>query len=328
MYNIKTTKVEKTEAVTFSDLGMLESDIEEILRCSIDMLCDDEESMLIVGRQVKNEKHGRSDLTAVDNNGSIVLIEIKRDRKDIENRKESFEFQAIRYAASYATVDTPDSLVKKVYAPYIEKYRSEFELGELTSYELGIRKLNEFLRVNEAEKSFNNKQKIILVASDFDEQTLSAVAWLNSNNVDMSCYKLTPYKLNEEIYLNVEKLLPLTEYNDYYVDLMDKSILTAGKGRKKMTRRSLPKIDLMLEWGVVKEGDTIIAKGREDEAVLLSNGNVMIDGEERSMQAWLKDIYGWSSVQTYVFAVHKETGKTLSQIREEYMEQEKENLTK
>lgn len=78
-----------------------------------------------------------------------------------------------------------------MYAPYIEKYRSEFELGELTSYELGIRKLNEFLRVNEAEKSFNKKQKIILVASDFDEQTLSAVAWLNSNNVDMSCYKLT-----------------------------------------------------------------------------------------------------------------------------------------
>ncbi|MBS4031619.1 MAG: hypothetical protein KGZ63_09410 [Clostridiales bacterium] len=75
MYNIKGKKAEKIEAVTFSDLGIQENDIEEILRCSIDMLCDDEESMLIVGRQVKNEKNGRSDLTAVDNNGSIVLIE-------------------------------------------------------------------------------------------------------------------------------------------------------------------------------------------------------------------------------------------------------------
>ena len=100
MYNIKSKKAVKQEAVTFSELGMKENDIEEILRCSIDMLCDDEESMLIVGRQVKNEKLGRSDLTAIDNNGNIVLIEIKRDRKDIENRKEAFEFQAIRYAAS------------------------------------------------------------------------------------------------------------------------------------------------------------------------------------------------------------------------------------
>ena len=87
LYNIKGKKTEKIEAVTFSELDMKESDIEEILRCSIDMLCDDEESMLIVGRQVKNEKNGRSDLTAIDNEGNIVLIEIKRDKKDIECRK-------------------------------------------------------------------------------------------------------------------------------------------------------------------------------------------------------------------------------------------------
>ena len=321
MYSIKGKQAARIEPITFSELNMTENDIEEILRNSIDMICDEEESMLIVGRQVRNEKNGRSDLTAVDNNGNIVLIEIKRDRNDIVHRREAFEFQAIRYAASYATIDETDDLVKKVYAPYIEKYRSEYELGELTSFELGIRKLNEFLQVNDAQKNFNEKQRIILVASDFDEQTLSAVAWLNSNNVDMSCYRLTPYKLNEDLFFYVEKLLPVTNYEDYYVNLMDKSVMTTVAGDKKITRRSLPKIDLMLEWGAVKEGDIIVAKGREDEGRLLSNGNVMVNGEEKSMQAWLKEIYGWSSVQTYVFAVHKETGKTLSQIREEYMEQ-------
>lgn len=327
MYSIKGKQAARIEPVTFSELNMTENDIEEVLRNSIDMICDEEESMLIVGRQVRNEKNGRSDLTAVDNNGNIVLIEIKRDRKDIEHRKEAFEFQAIRYAASYATIDKTDDLVKKVYAPYIEKYRSEFELGELTSFELGIRKLNEFLQVNDAQKNFNEKQRIILVASDFDEQTLSAVAWLNSNNVDMSCYRLTPYKLNEDLFFYVEKLLPVTNYDDYYVNLMDNSAATTVTGDKKITRRSLPKIDLMLEWGVVKEGDIIVAKGREDEGRLLSNGNVMVNGEEKSMQAWLKEVYGWSSVQTYVFAVHKETGKTLSQIREEYMAQKETKNT-
>ena len=320
MYIIKGKQASRIEPVTFSELKMSENDIEEILRNSIDMICDEEESMLIVGRQVRNEKNGRSDLTAVDNNGNIVLIEIKRDRKDIEHRKEAFEFQAIRYAASYATIDSTDDLVKKVYAPYIEKYRSEFELGELTSFELGIRKLNEFLQVNDVLKNFNQRQRIILVASDFDEQTLSAVAWLNSNNVDMSCYKLTPYKLNEDLYCYVEKLLPVTNYDDYYVNLMDKSVIKTASGEKKITRKSLPKIDLMLQWGVVKEGDTIVAKGKGDEGTLLSNGNVFVNGEEKSMQAWLKAIYEWSSVQTYIFAVHKETGKTLSQIRVEYME--------
>jgi len=320
MYNIKDSKADRIEPVTFSKLNMLENDIEEILRNSIDMICDEEESMLIVGRQVRNEKKGRSDLTAIDNNGNIVLIEIKRDRKDIEHRKEAFEFQAIRYAASYATIEEIDELVTNVYAPYIEKYKNEFDLGELTSYELGIRKLNEFLKINDAEKNFNKKQRIVLVASDFDEQTLSAVAWLDSNNVDISCYRLTPYELKEEIYFNIEKLLPTSDYNDYYVNLMDKSDIVKGTKTTKTKRRSLPKIDAMLEWGVVKEGDIIVAKNKEDEATLLSNGHVSVDGEEKSIQSWLKEIFGWSSVQTYAFTVHKETGKTLSEIRKEYME--------
>ena len=157
MYNIRNKHAERIESVTFSSLNMLESDIEEILRNSIDMICDEEESMLIVGRQVQNERGARSDLTAVDNNGNIVLIEIKRDRRDVERRKEAFEFQAIRYAASYATIEEVDDLVKKVYAPYIDKYKDEFELGELTSYELGVRKLNEFLCENDAEQNFNTK---------------------------------------------------------------------------------------------------------------------------------------------------------------------------
>ena len=324
MYSISGKEAEKIPSVTFSELNLLENDIEELIRNNIEMICDEEESMLIVGKQVRNERNGRSDLTAVDNNGNIVLIEIKRDMRDIVSRKEAFEFQAIRYAASYATINDTDDLVKKVYSPYIEKNKSEFDIGELTSYELGIRKLNEFLETNNADKSFNEKQRIILVASEFDEQTLSAVAWLNNNGVDISCYQLVPYKVNENILFSVEKLLPVTDYMDYFVNLIDNTSSYKRKSGKQSTRRSLPKIDTMLEWGVVKEGDTIIAKGKGDEAVLLKNGNVIVDGEEKSMQAWLKALYGWSSIQTYVFAIHKETGKLLSEIRKEYMERQEE----
>lgn len=77
----------------------------------------------------------------------------------------------------------------------------------------------------------------------------------------------------------------------------------------------------MLNWGVVREGDILLPKGRENqsEAILLNDGNVNVNGEVKSMHVWLKEIYEWSSVQSYAFAIHKETNKTLSQIREEYM---------
>lgn len=43
----------------------------------------------------------------------------------------------------------------------------------------------------------------------------------------------------------------------------------------------------MLEWEVVQTGDIIVPKGRNVEAKLLSNGNVEVEGEEKSIQAWL-----------------------------------------
>ncbi|WP_243154533.1 hypothetical protein [Clostridium sporogenes] len=50
----------------------------------------------MVVKQVVNKENGRSDLTAIDENGNLVLIEFKRDVKDIRQRKEAFEFQDIR----------------------------------------------------------------------------------------------------------------------------------------------------------------------------------------------------------------------------------------
>lgn len=321
MFKVNENQATRLEPLTFAELNMQEKDIEELLRLNIDMICDEEESMLIVGQQVRNKSQGRSDLTAVDHEGDIVLIEIKRDKQDITNRVESFEFQAIRYAASYATIEDPEDLVNKVYAPYIEKHRDEFEVKyeSLTSTELGMRKLIDFLEKNNALQDFNERQKIILVASDFDDQTLSAVAWLNKNSVNMSCYKLIPYKHNEEIIIHVEKLLPLSHYDDYYVDLIHPTT-PSSTSSKRISRRSLPRITTMLKWGVVKPGDIIQAKDRYDEGELLANGNVLVDGKELSLHQWLKEVYGWSSVRSYAFAVHKETGKTLSEIRKEYMD--------
>ena len=91
-------------------------------------------------------------------------------------------------------------------------------------------------------------------------------------------------------------------------------------------RTVLPKIKDMLEWGVVKGGDILAAKGSDEEATLLQNGHVSVKDEEKSMQDWLRRVTGWKSVETYKFAIHKETGKTLSQIRKEYMDENMEWL--
>jgi hypothetical protein len=321
MYLLDGKQPVKIEDTTFSDIGWKESDIEDVLRKNIDMVCDDEESLLIVGQQVKDETNKRSDLTAVDNDGNIVLIEIKRDKKDIAARKEALEFQAIRYAASCATIKSTDELIKNIFAPYVEKHKGEFaDHTDLTSTEIAQRELSDFFEKN-GTTSFNDSQRIILVAGDFDEQTLSAVAWLNSNQVDISCYRLWPSKLGSQIIIQTEKILPVTDYDDFYVDIAGNSSMTKGS-KKDISRRTLPKIDKLMEWGIVKEGDVLIAKGTDEKAVLQKDGQVMLpDNTKESIQQWLKHVYGWSSVETYAFAVDEKTGKTLSELRRDYLEE-------
>lgn len=324
MYLLNDKEPNEIEKTTFSDLGMRESDIEEILRKNINMISDGS-SMLIVGQQVVDEKKCRSDLTAVDGQGNIVLIEIKRDKKDIVHRNEAFEFQAIRYAAVCATIKDTDVLVQYVYAPYVEKHKSEYTASDaLTSSEIAARNLKDFFDTNDV-KVFNEHQRIILVASEFDDQTLSAVAWLNSNQVDISCFQIIPYKLNDNVIIDMKKLLPVSEYTDFYIKIAAQSNLVQG-AKKESTRITLPKIDDLLRNQVIKAESRLKAKDRESYAVLQSDGLVKIEatGQITSLQQWLKAVYGWSAVETYAMTIDTETGKTLAQLRSEWMAKEEQ----
>ena len=329
MYFLEDNKLTKIEETTFKELGMKESDVEELLRQNIEMLCDEEDSMLIVGQQVTNESSGRCDLTAIDNQGNIVLIEIKRDKKDIEHRREAFEFQAIRYAASFATLHTVEEFIQDVYAPYVENHKNEYiDCKTHTSVEIAQRELSNFLKGNNLRaENFNKKQRIILVASDFDEQTLSAVAWLNSNSVDISCYQINLNKANEKVIINIKKILPVGDFNDYLVNITKSTTFVSKKRTSNITRKILPKIDTLIEWGIVKPGDILVAApNKNNEVILQKDGNIKTkENEILSIQQWLKKITGWSAVETYKFTIHKKTDRTLSDLREEYM---KNNIEK
>lgn len=321
MYFIKNKEAIPIEPTCFSGINMNEHDVEELIKKNTNLIAEDE-SMLIVGQQVRNSSNGICDLVGLNQNGDLVLIEIKRDRKDIEARREAFEFQAIRYAAGFATIKDIDDLISKIYAPFLERNKNSQKESSLTITEQANRNIVSFFQDNNiALEDFNQRQQIILVASDFDDQTRSAVAWLNSNGVEMHCYKLIPYKIMDELYIESQKILPLDQYEDYYVGLSDRTTTSKIKRKRSSPRRNLPRIDSMLEWGVVKEGDILKAKNHEATAILLQNGNVKVNGEEeKSIQQWLREVTGWSSVETYAFTEHVEKGKTLSDIRKEYMD--------
>ena len=142
----------------------------------------------------------------------------------------------------------------------------------------------------------------------------AAIEWLNSHtdeDVGFFLCELKLYQIGDSDmapYFNV-----IEKPNNW-----SKEMKTAKGGSPK---RKLPRIADMLEWGVVHEGDVLVAKGTDEEATLLENGHVLVGDEDMAIQTWLKQITGWVSVETYKYACHKKTGKSLSKLRREYMEQ-------
>ncbi|NLE24690.1 MAG: DNA (cytosine-5-)-methyltransferase [Clostridiaceae bacterium] len=89
--------------------------------------------------------------------------------------------------------------------------------------------------------------------------------------------------------------------------------------RKQIKRRVLPRIDALINYGLVEVGDVVIPKGRNDKGILLENGKVLVKGYESTIHTWLKEVYEKPSIDTYNHIVHIKSGKTLYQIREEYV---------
>jgi len=60
----------------------------------------DTAEILIISRQTRTTTNKISDLLGLHIDGTLVVIEVKRDIADEKGRREALEFQAIRYAAS------------------------------------------------------------------------------------------------------------------------------------------------------------------------------------------------------------------------------------
>lgn len=126
----------------------------------------------------------------------------------------------------------PQDLIQKLFAPYIEKHKGEYELHGLTSSELASRLLLDYLKENNAENTFNAHQRIVLIASAFDPQTRSACAWLAKNKIDIRCLQLSPIKYKEQHFFNIDQIIPPPSLDQYFVEIADPND-PKGKGDKQ-----------------------------------------------------------------------------------------------
>ncbi len=207
--NPSTHESEAMNEVDFARLGFQERrDIQEWVADNPSILGED---LLIIGKEFGNFDRAdeRLDLLAVDKDGKLVVIELKRDDSGTDAH-----WQAIKYASYLDRVDTEGII--GILATHENLSKSEARLRLVRH--LGSDDLN----------ALNNNQRIILASHRFAPQVTSAAVWLNekaSGENLMTCVQLTPYLDAEtgSLYIQAITLIPVPGIEDYVIGVGDSS---------------------------------------------------------------------------------------------------------
>lgn len=207
MYKIKLSnkEAEKLEIINFGDLKLTERfDIETWVKNNPSILKED---LLIISEQIILPSGRQPDLIALDKEGNLVIIELKRD----DSGKEVY-WQTITYAAQFSEYSFLD--IVEMY----EDYQLKNEIDNGSCQEL----IEDFIEV-EVEK-LNQKQRLIMASKEFHQDVLKASLWLLDYGIDLKLVKLTPYQYDDDLLLlDSEVLIPTPGVEDYIKNKVEKT---------------------------------------------------------------------------------------------------------
>jgi len=244
MYRINKTSnnITKLEKRQFKDLGFREREhLQEWVAKNPDVLG---EELLIIQKEYDgfNDTNERLDLLAIDKDGGLVIIENKLDDTGTD-----VVWQALKYTSYCSTLTT--SQILRLYQEYLNTYFNSEDAKEL---------ILDFLdREDEEDLLLNrNDQRIVFIANNYRKEVTSTALWLLDHDIQLQCFRASPYSLGDELFLQIEQIIPLPETNEYMIDAKEKLKEKKVKSKKVEETNS----QLIEFWSALK-------KALEDEGI-------------------------------------------------------------
>jgi len=212
MYRINAdeNRIEKMTKQTFSELGFKERDnLQEWIANEPSVLGED---LLIIQKEFSgfDDTQERLDLLALDKQGSLVIIENKLD-----DSGRDVTWQALKYA-SYCSGLSKEN-IRKIYQDYLDKTeRGQKAEDRLTEFYDGA---------DYEDISLNSgvTQRLILIAAKFRKEVTSTVLWLLNFKLRLQCFRATPHSMGDELFLNIEQIIPTQDAEDYMIGMAEKA---------------------------------------------------------------------------------------------------------
>lgn len=210
LINKENNRIEKISQRTFKELGFRERDhLQEWLANNPSALG---EELLIIQKEFSgfSDTNERLDLLALDKQGNLVIIENKLDDsgKDVT-------WQCLKYASYCSSLKK--SQIIKIYQEYLDKYNNQIRAEE---------SISEFLEGFEIEEISLNSgltQRVMLVSGAFRKEVTSTVIWLLNYGLRIQCFQATPYSFNDQLFLNIEQIIPTKESEEFSISMAEKT---------------------------------------------------------------------------------------------------------
>lgn len=159
-------------------------ELEEVLFNNIGIL---NEAWLLIGRQVLTAYNGYIDLLAIDENGNIIIIELKKDRTPRD---------VVAQTVDYATwiKDLKPEEISDIYKEFDKKYLKKglsFNQAFKNKYNMEV-----------DEENINNSHQMIIAASGMDSSTERIIKYLSESNIPINVTIFKTFKDNGDLFLS------------------------------------------------------------------------------------------------------------------------------
>lgn len=207
LYQITEDTLQPLSATSFLQENLWERrDLQRLLKANIGAISSD---ILVIAEEFGewDQSGRRIDLLAVDKDANLVIVELKRT-----DDGGHMELQAIRYAAMVANMTWDQA--KNAFKKYLQENNLDIDAET---------KMCEFFGWDSPrEDDFAQNVRIILASANFSKEITTSVLWLNERDLDVSCVRLSLHKLNDQLVLSADQIIPLPEAESYQIEVRQK----------------------------------------------------------------------------------------------------------
>ena len=296
IFSVEHGVAHRAKSVSLADAGLRErADLQEWVRANPEILGDGVRIITFEFGAWQGRQHSqadRLDLLGLDNDGRLVVAELKRGPAP-----DTVDMQAIKYAA-FASRFTPETLAE-THAEYLSKAPAS---GDTVSAEEAAAQLEEHVE-EVLDPDLLRQPRIVLIAASFPPQVTASAVWLTEMGINVSLVEFNAYRTKQDLVLAVSRTWPIPDVEDFTVSPreVDRRAINEQARARRETRAVFTLVDeetIVNGTRLSLEVSALPAKARDQVAAWIeqfpARGQASWRNDRRKPLVWKMDDEPWS----------------------------------